>query len=71
LFFVTLLAYVATLISGFFSYGVSQTFFPSIIKSTVALNTTDLAPDLIPYFSVAIPPLMDVMTALFLIFRIA
>jgi len=68
LFFVTLLAYVMTLISGFFSYGVSQTFFPSIIESTVALNTTDLAPDMTPYFRVTIPPLMDVMTALFLSF---
>lgn len=68
LFFVTVLAYVMTLISGFFSYGVSQTFFPSIIESTVALNTTDLAPDMTPYFRVAIPPLMDVMTALFLSF---
>ena len=68
LFFVTVLAYVTTLISGFFSYGVSQTFFPSIIESAVALNTTDLTPDLTPYFSVAIPPLMDVMTALFLSF---
>ena len=68
LLFVTVLAYVMTLISGFFSYGVSQTFFPSIIESTVALNTTDLAPDMTPYFSVTIPPLMDVMTALFLSF---
>ncbi len=70
LLFVTVLAYTTTLISGFFSYGVSQTFFPSIIQSSVTLNTTDLSPDFIPYFRVSIPPLMDVMTALFLSFML-
>ena len=62
------LAYVATFISGFMAYGTSMSLFPYIIEANNA--SQDLAQNntLTPYFSISIPPLMSVMTALFLAF---
>lgn len=62
------LAYVATFISGFMAYGTSMSIFPYIIEANNA--SQDLAQNntLAPYFSISIPPLMSVMTALFLAF---
>jgi len=63
------IAYGSTVLSGLFSYGVSSTVFPHLITaSTVATvegATESVAP---PYFTLAIPPLMDVMSALVLAF---
>lgn len=66
----TLIAYAMTLFAGFSSYFVSHTFFPSLISS--AGNVSDVAVDasLLPYFTVSIPPLMNVMTALVLAFTL-
>lgn len=66
----TLLAYGATLLSGFFSYGVSELTFPSMINegaSSTALTTTH---DLKPFFTVEIPAVMNVMTALVMSFTL-
>lgn len=62
------LAYAATFISGFMAYGTSMSLFPYIIEANNA--SQDLAQNntLTPYFSISIPPLMSVMTALFLAF---
>lgn len=62
------LAYVATFISGFMAYGTSMSLFPYIIEANNA--SQDLAQNntLTPYFSISIPHLMSVMTALFLAF---
>lgn len=62
------LAYAATFISGFMAYGTSMSLFPYIIEANNA--SQDLVPNntLTPYFSISIPPLMSVMTALFLAF---
>lgn len=64
-----LLAYGATLISGFFSYGISEAFFPSIIDSIPSsqINETN---SLEPYFSITIPAPLDIMTALALAFML-
>lgn len=57
------LAYLSTLLAGFLSYGISAEFFPSILgNQTLAINTQVNEP--LPYFSIAIPPMFDVMTAL-------
>lgn len=66
----TLLAYGATLLSGFFSYGVSELTFPSMINegaSSTALTTTH---ELKPFFTVEIPAVMNVMTALVMSFTL-
>ena len=63
------LAYVSTLISGFFSYFTSASIFPSIIESGSVAQVGDLSKNAIePYFDIAMPPIMDVMSALILSF---
>lgn len=57
------LAYAATLSSGFISYAVGDTVFPRLIHSG-ALKGLQEGNDLIPFFTIDIPPLMSVMTAL-------
>ena len=62
------MAYGTTLISGFAAYGTSMGLFPMVISSSDMAN--ELAKDnaLTSYFTVGIPPLMSVMTALFMAF---
>lgn len=62
------LAYVATFISGFMAYGTSMSLFPYIIEANNASQDLVQNNTLAPYFSISIPPLMSVMTALFLAF---
>ena len=57
-----LIAYGATLFSGFLSYFTGVTVFP--------LEEVSEAQGILPFFSVAIPPLMNVMTALVLAFML-
>ena len=66
----TLIAYGATLFSGFLSYFTGVTFFPSMIEAGVPLEEVSEAQGILPYFSVGIPPLMNVMTALVLAFTV-
>ncbi|MDH6356782.1 dicarboxylate/amino acid:cation symporter [Parabacteroides sp. PF5-9] len=67
-----LIAYGSTLFSGFFTYFSSSLIFPQILSVSTELTALDNPEDfmLTPYFTVAMPPLMDVMTALVLAFTI-
>ncbi len=65
-----LIAYGATLFSGFLSYFTGVTIFPSLINTGVPLEEVSEAQGIVPYFSVSIPPLMNVMTALILAFTL-
>lgn len=65
-----LLAYGATLFSGFLSYGVSETFFPSLITKDIPLSEISEAKGILPFFTVDIPEPLNVMTALVLSFTI-
>lgn len=65
-----LIAYGATLFAGFLSYFTGTTFFPSLIQQDVPLEQVSEAQGILPYFNVAIPPLMNVMTALVLAFTL-
>lgn len=65
-----LIAYGATLFSGFLSYFTGVTIFPSLIESGVPLDEVSESQGILPYFSIAIPPLMNVMTALILAFTL-
>ena len=65
-----LIAYFATLFSGFLSYFTGVTVFPSLIEPGAPLEEVSKAQGILPYFSVSIPPLMNVMTALVLAFTL-
>lgn len=65
-----LVAYGATLFSGFLSYLTGAAVFPSLITSGIPIEEVSEAQGIRPYFSVAIPPLMNVMTALILAFTL-
>lgn len=67
-----LIAYGSTLFSGFFTYFSSAAIFPRIISVSSELTAVENPEDfmLTPFFTVGMPPLMDVMTALILSFTI-
>lgn len=65
-----LIAYGATLFSGFLSYFTGVTIFPSLIEPGAPLEEVSEAQGILPYFSVSIPPLMNVMTALIFAFTL-
>lgn len=64
------IAYIFTSISGFYSYFVSASFFPDLISSNAFTDEMKNANDLQPYFTIGIPALLDVMTALVFAFMI-
>lgn len=65
-----LIAYGMTLIAGLFSFGVGAWLFPDLISplSTLAAPTTAPSTSPTPYFTVEMPPLFGVMSALVLAF---
>lgn len=67
-----LIAYGSTIFSGFFTYFSASAVFPHILPAHADLTAMDNPEDLMlkPYFTVGMPPLMDVMTALLLSFTI-
>lgn len=65
-----LIAYGATLFSGFLSYFTGAAIFPALIDAGSPLTEINENQGILPYFSVAIPPLMNVMTALILAFTL-
>ncbi len=69
LLFTVCIAYGSTVLSGLFSYGVSDAVFPHLITPSSQLSALSTQSSSIPpYFTLAIPPLLDVMTALVLAF---
>ena len=65
-----LLAYGATLFSGFLSFGVGETFFPDLITRNIPLSEISEAKGVTPFFTVAIPEPLNVMTALVTAFTV-
>ena len=59
-----LLAYGSTLIAGTFSYASSSTILPSLISPEAALAASTASTAVEPFFTLAIPPILDVMSAL-------
>jgi len=64
------IAYGSTILSGMASYLTGAAFFPDMIQSEATLGTVEEANELQPYFTVNIPPVMEVMTALILSFTL-
>ncbi len=67
-----LIAYGSTLFSGFFTYFSGQAVFPQLLPVNPELTALENPEQfmLTPYFKIAMPPLMDIMTALILAFMI-
>lgn len=62
------IAYAFTLFSGFGTYLAGRAIFPALLRGAEAvLPETDVV-GLVPYFTVEVPPVMGVMTALILAF---
>ncbi len=66
------IAYGSTLFSGFMTFFAASSIFPTLLESHVnsAKEVAENTKELSPYFSIAIPPLLDVMSALVLAFMI-
>ncbi len=64
----TLIAYGDTVLSGFLSYFTSTGVFPSLIVPGQAAQAVSAAEELQPFFTIEIPPLLDVMSALIIAF---
>ena len=58
------IAYGSTLFAGFLGYFVSAAAFPSLVSTGVGQAVDDAVREFPPYVQLAIPPLMDVMSAL-------
>lgn len=61
------IAYLSTTVAGFISFGVSDYFFPSMIENGAAKDIAT-AHSLTPFFTIEMPPLFSVMSALVLAF---
>ena len=64
------IAYGSTIFAGLASYLTGATLFPGMIQSGATLQNVATAEELNPFFTVTIPPLMNVMTALILAFTL-
>lgn len=58
------MAYADTVGAGFLSYFTGTAVFPSLISGHEGLQQMEAAREVPPYFVIAIPPMLDVMTSL-------
>ncbi|NFG63111.1 dicarboxylate/amino acid:cation symporter [Clostridium sp. CMCC3677] len=58
----TILAYISTIISGVIAYFVGISFLPKIIKAATLVSTETIKVE--PYFTIDIPPMLNIMSAL-------
>jgi len=57
-------AYLDTVVAGLLAYGVGSAFFPSMVAGTSGLSAVEETAEIAPYFSIQIPAMLDVMSAL-------
>lgn len=62
------IAYADTVLCGMLAYGTGSAFFPSLIEGMTAGTSDAAGQGIEPYFTIAIPPILDVMSALVLSF---
>ena len=62
------IAYGSTVFSGYLAYLTGSAVFPHLISSDAPMQGAAKAQELAPFFTVAMPPVMGVMTALVLAF---
>lgn len=58
------IAYADTVVSGLLAYGTGSWLFPGMVAATSQPHSVEKAVELAPYFSITIPPMIDVMAAL-------
>ena len=66
----TLIAYADTVFAGLLSYGTSVSIFPGLIRGGGELESISEIENIAPYFTIDIPPMMDVMTSLVFAFML-
>ena len=59
-----LIAYLDTVFAGMLAYGTGTAFFPQLVESATNAGTIEKPEDIAPYFTVNIPAMFDVMSAL-------
>ena len=64
------LAYGVTLGAGFLSYFVSDAFFPGFIEAAEIEDSLEQSADVPPFFTINMPPVIDIMSALVLSFLV-
>ena len=64
------IAYVSTILSGFFAHICSSNIMPMYLKVGELYTEAAAGKEFLPYFELKIPPLCDIMTALLLSFMI-
>ncbi len=64
------IAYGSTIFAGALSYLTGATLFPGMIQTGASLEEIGSAKELSPFFTMDIPPMMNVMTALILAFTL-
>lgn len=64
------IAYLSTILAGFLSFFTGDVLFPALIPAGSGMGGVLQTAALTPYFTVNIPPLMNVMTALILSFNL-
>ncbi|MFB9058143.1 dicarboxylate/amino acid:cation symporter [Mariniflexile ostreae] len=72
LLFTAAIAYSSTLFSGFMTYFTTSNIFPQLLETHINHTPpiSDSNSEITPYFSIGIPPILDVMSALVLAFVI-
>lgn len=65
-----LIAYGDTVFAGLLSYGTGATVFPGLTRGNQALDAVSEFEDIAPYFTISIPPMVDVMTSLVFAFTL-
>lgn len=58
-----LIAYIDTILAGFLSFGTGSWLFPDMIGGITSIGV-DKATSIEPYFTISVPPLIDVMSGL-------
>lgn len=59
-----IIAYADTVLSGCFSYITSVSVFPHLIDGSKSVDISQISASVDPYFTISIPPIMEVMTSL-------
>jgi len=64
-----LMAYVSTALTGFFSWGTCSLVYPSLLGGdATALTSVEMSDGLTPFFTIQMPPFINVTTALVMAF---
>ena len=64
------IAYLSTILSGFFAYACADSVFPLYLTAGELSSDSMAAKEFAPYFDIKIPPVCDIMTALVLSFLV-